>query len=67
MRQEQNAVSEIVRPSTSVKRKPILDSYDLLEAILADCAADPTTLVPLKNTFKKLLQIQRAFKVCFGG
>ena len=50
-------------PAANVQKQPIMAVHDLLEAILADCNADPTTLQPLKNSFKKLLQIQRAFKV----
>ena len=54
---------EQFRVSSNVKKQPIMAVSDLLEAILADCNADPATLQPLKNSFKKLLQIQRAFKV----
>ncbi len=46
-----------------LKKQPILNPQGLLEAILADCSADPSNFQPLKNSFKKLLQIQRSFKV----
>jgi hypothetical protein len=46
-----------------VKKQPIINPQGLLEAILADCSADPSNFHPLKNSFKKLLQIQRSFKV----
>jgi hypothetical protein len=56
--------SDSVRvPAVNVQKQPIMAVHDLLEAILADCITDPATLQPLKNSFKKLLQIQRAFKV----
>ncbi len=56
--------SDSVRvPAANVQKQPIMAVHDLLAAILADCSADPATLQPLKNSFKKLLQIQRAFKV----
>ena len=56
--------SDAVRlPTVNVQKQPIMGVHDLLEAILADCNSDPATLQPLKNSFKKLLQIQRAFKV----
>ncbi len=58
-----NGGSDAVRTTVNVKKQPIMAVHDLLEAILADCNTDPTTLQPLKNSFKKLLQIQRAFKV----
>ena len=35
---------------------------DLIQAVLADVESDPTSLQPLKNAFKKLLQTHRAFK-----
>ena len=54
---------ETPRQSVNVKKQPIMAVCDLLDAILADCNSDPTTLQPLKNSFKKLLQIQRHFKV----
>ncbi len=47
----------------SAKKQSVLSVKVLLEAILADSNSDPTALQPLKNSFKKLLQIQRAFKV----
>ena len=51
------------KPVSILKKQPILNPQGLLEAILADCSADPSNFHPLKNSFKKLLQIQRAFKV----
>jgi hypothetical protein len=51
------------KPSSVVKKQPIINPQGLLEAILADCSADPSNFHPLKNSFKKLLQIQRSFKV----
>jgi hypothetical protein len=59
-----SGLSDALRVTTvNMKKQPIMAVQDLLEAILADCNTDPTTLQPLKNSFKKLLQIQRAFKV----
>jgi hypothetical protein len=62
-KESSNGVDQTKTSIPNVKRQPIMAVADLLEAILADCNADPATLQPLKNSFKKLLQIQRAFKV----
>ena len=43
-------------------KNPITSTQDLLHALIADCTADPTTLQSVKNAFKRLLQIHRAFK-----
>ena len=52
-----------IAPDTGQPKTPIRDASVLLESILADSAADSNIFQPLKNSFKKLLQIQRAFKV----
>ena len=44
------------------RREPILNVQDLITSVLADLESDPTALAPLKNAFKKLLQMHRAFK-----
>jgi hypothetical protein len=60
----QTGVSEVLqKPVSVVKKQPVINPIGLLEAILADCVADPSNFHPLKNSFKKLLQIQRSFKV----
>eukprot|EP00288_Rhodomonas_lens_P009226 CAMPEP_0177724748 /NCGR_PEP_ID=MMETSP0484_2-20121128/18889_1 /TAXON_ID=354590 /ORGANISM="Rhodomonas lens, Strain RHODO" /LENGTH=649 /DNA_ID=CAMNT_0019237227 /DNA_START=27 /DNA_END=1973 /DNA_ORIENTATION=+ len=44
------------------RKQPIFDVDGLVTAVLDDCQSDPTTLQPLRQSFKRLLQIQRAFK-----
>eukprot|EP00960_Hanusia_phi_P074189 768177-Hanusia_phi.AAC.9 len=43
-------------------KMPVTSTQDLLKAVIADCTADSTTLQSVKNAFKRLLQIHRAFK-----
>ena len=51
-----------ISSSQGPKRELIRDVPGLLNAILADCEADHTTLHATKTAFKRLLQIQRALK-----
>ena len=39
-----------------------MNVQDLISAVLKDVESDPTSLQPLKNAFKRLLQMHRAFK-----
>ncbi len=47
---------------TTALKEPILNAQALVDAVVADSQADPTTLQSLRYSFKRLLQIQRVFK-----